>query len=76
MELLGRRAAAGAAFVAVLHEPGFAVRYCGNALLLFGDGECLAGPVGEVVTAANLTRLYGHPLRELSDAGHRWFVPA
>ena len=32
-------------------------------------------PTGEVINATNLTRLYGHPLRELSADGHRWFVP-
>jgi iron complex transport system ATP-binding protein len=75
MELFTRRANKGAAIVAVLHDPGFAVRYCRQALLLFGDGEWLAGSAAEVINAANLTRLYGHPLRELCADGHRWFVP-
>ena len=75
MDLFARRATTGAAIVAVLHDPGFAARYCGQALLLFGDGEWLAGPAGEVIDATNLTRLYGHPLRELRTDGHRWFVP-
>jgi iron complex transport system ATP-binding protein len=75
MEMFARRASQGAATVAVLHDPGFAARYCGRALLLFGDGEWLAGPAAEVINAANLTRLYGHPLRELCADGHRWFVP-
>jgi iron complex transport system ATP-binding protein len=75
MTLFSRCTADGAAIVAVLHDPGFAARYCKGALLLFGDGEWLAGPVTEVITAPNLTRLYGHPLRELSADGQRWFVP-
>ncbi|MCX7167561.1 MAG: ABC transporter ATP-binding protein [Rhodocyclales bacterium] len=75
MDLFARRAAAGAAIVAALHDPGFAARYCSQALLLFGNGEWLAGPADEVITATNLTRLYGHPLRELCADGHRWFVP-
>ncbi|MCX7156693.1 MAG: ABC transporter ATP-binding protein [Rhodocyclales bacterium] len=75
MELLTRRAAAGAAIIAVLHDPGFAARYCRQALLLFGNNEWLAGPAAEVITAANLSRLYGHPLRELGANGDRWFVP-
>jgi len=75
MELFTRRAAKGAAIVAVLHDPGFAARYCRRALLLFGDGEWLAGPAEEVITTSNLTRLYGHPLRELGADGQRWFVP-
>jgi iron complex transport system ATP-binding protein len=75
MELFGRRAAAGAAIVAVLHDPGFAARYCRQALLLFGNDEGLAGPAADIITAENLTRLYGHPLRELRADGRRWFVP-
>lgn len=75
MEMFAQRASRGAAVIAVLHDPGFAARYCRQALLLFGNGEWLAGPAAEVINATNLTRLYGHPLRELSDDGHRWFVP-
>lgn len=75
MDLFSRCATGGAAIVAVLHDPGFAARYCAGALLLFGDGEWLAGPAAEIITAPNLTRLYGHPLRELSADGQRWFVP-
>ncbi|HEX8962884.1 MAG TPA: ABC transporter ATP-binding protein [Rhodocyclaceae bacterium] len=75
MELLTARAARGAGVVAVLHDPGFAARWCGHALLLFGDGDWRAGPVGEVVTAENLSRLYQHPLRQLSGAPYPVFVP-
>lgn len=75
MDLFARRATAGAAIVAVLHDPGFAARYCDHALLLFGSGEWLAGPAADVITSAHLGRLYGHPLRELCADGQRWFVP-
>lgn len=75
MEIFAGRAHLGAGIVAVLHDPGFAARYCSQALLLFGDGEWRAGPAHEVITEASLTRLYGHPLRELSADGRRWFVP-
>lgn len=75
MELFTRQAAAGATVVAVLHDPGFAVRYCEHALLLFGNGEWLAGPATDIVTTENLSRLYGHPLRELRAEELRWFVP-
>jgi iron complex transport system ATP-binding protein len=63
------------ALVAVLHDPGFAVRYCEHALLLFGHGEWLAGPARTIITAENLTRLYGHPLREIGSDNDRWFIP-
>lgn len=81
MELFQRIAApdSDTACIAVLHDPGFALRYCDHALLLFGDGEWLAGASRDIVTAANLGRLYGYPLREIpderSDDGGRWFVP-
>jgi iron complex transport system ATP-binding protein len=75
MEMFARRASKGAAIVAVLHDPGFAARYCSQALLLFGDGEWLAGTASDVITETSLTRLYGHPLRELCADGQRWFVP-
>lgn len=68
-------AACGAALVAVLHDPGFALRYCEHALLLFGNGEWLAGPSQEIITAAHLSRLYGYPLREIRSANDRWFIP-
>lgn len=75
MDLFARHAADGAAIAAVLHDPGFAARYCDKALLLFGEGEWLAGPSAKVITAANLARLYGHPLREFEADGRRWFAP-
>ena len=75
MELLARRAAAGAAVVAVLHDPGFAARYCRHALLLFGDGAWLAGSVADIVTAENLSRLYGHPLQQVSGTPYPVFIP-
>ncbi|MGE5467956.1 MAG: ABC transporter ATP-binding protein [Ignavibacteria bacterium] len=75
MDVLQRRVAQGAAVVAVQHDPGFAARYCQRALLLFGDGEWRAGPVAEVVTAENLSRLYNHPLRALGGAPYPVFVP-
>jgi iron complex transport system ATP-binding protein len=65
-----------AAVVLVLHEPGLACRFCDRALLIHGDGHCALGAIDEVVTAESLSRLYDHPLREIRDGVHRWFVPA
>lgn len=65
----------------VLHEPGLAYRYCDSVLLLFGEGEWLYGSSAAVLTAENLSRLYGYPLLQIESAEvagqtHRWFVPA
>jgi len=77
LELLSRRARAdGVGIVMVLHDINLALRYADRALLLFGESRTLEGPVEAVLTAESLSRLYGHPLRELRDGGARHFVPA
>ena len=77
LELLARRARTeGVAFAMVLHDPNFALRYCDRALLLFGDGSHVAGPVAEVLDEESLSRLYGHPMRRVAtpDFPHPVFV--
>lgn len=77
LELLSRRAREdGVGIVMVLHDINLALRHADRALLLFGEGRTLEGPVEAVLTAESLSRLYGHPLRELRDGGTRHFVPA
>lgn len=72
LELFARRARTdGAAVAMVLHDPNFALRFCDRALLLFGDGTQVEGPVTEVLNEASLSRLYGHPLRRVEN----FFVP-
>ncbi|MDP2795530.1 MAG: ABC transporter ATP-binding protein [Sulfurisoma sp.] len=64
--VLTARAGEGAAVAMVLHDPNFAQRFCDRALLLFGDGRHVEGPVAEVLNEDSLTELYGHPLRRVS----------
>ncbi|HUY02420.1 MAG TPA: ABC transporter ATP-binding protein [Rhodocyclaceae bacterium] len=75
---LARRYAAEcrAGFIIVLHDMNLARRYCRRALLLFGDGRWQEGTSEEVLTAENLSELYGQPLRELSDGDCRYFIVA
>ena len=78
LQLLTRRARQGGiALAMVLHDPNFALRFCDRALLLFGDGTHLAGPVAEVLDEAQLGRLYGHPMMRLTsgDGDQTIFVP-
>ena len=76
LELFSQRASAdGVGIVMVLHDINLALRYADRALLLFGEGKALEGPVEEVLTAAVLSRLYGYPLREVPDGLGRHFVP-
>jgi iron complex transport system ATP-binding protein len=76
LEVLAGLCRRRATVVAVLHDPNLALRYCGRALLLFGGGEWLEGPAAGVLTVENLSRLYGHLLRQLRDDGRRHFFPA
>ena len=64
------------AAVMVLHDPNLAARFCDRLLLLFDDGETLAGPAEELLTEEQLTRLYGHPVRRIADEGGEAWVAA
>lgn len=76
LELLSRLARnpdnGGIAVALVLHDPNFALRYCDQALLLYGDSRHRLGPVPEILDAATLSDLYGHPLRRVDN----FLVPA
>ncbi|MBS4018486.1 MAG: ABC transporter ATP-binding protein [Dechloromonas sp.] len=65
----------GAAVVMVLHDPALAHRFCDRALLVYGDGRCEQGAVDDILTAATLSELYGHGLRQIEDRGQRCFIP-
>lgn len=58
-----------------LHDPNLALRFCDRALLLFEDGEWRTGPAREVITAAHLERLYGHPMQSVEQNGNIAFIP-
>jgi iron complex transport system ATP-binding protein len=59
----------------VLHDVNLAAHFSDQALLLYGAGEYELGPSAAVLDAEGLSRLYGHPLRELRDETRRGFVP-
>lgn len=66
----------GGLLVMSLHDLNLAARFCDHLLLLFGDGEVLAGPAVQVLAPAHLQRLYGHPIAVVESEGRRAFVPA
>lgn len=74
LRLLRTRANAGHAIAMSLHDAGLAARFSDYALLLFGNGEWLAGPTNEVLTEATITRLYGVPVRQIEWESGRTFV--
>jgi iron complex transport system ATP-binding protein len=72
LELFARRAREdGAALAMVLHDPNLALRYCDQAVLLYGDSRHRVGPAAKILDAATLSDLYGHPLRRVEN----FFVP-
>lgn len=74
-EVLKQRAAQGHAVVTALHDINTAVRYCDHALLLFENGVTQCGPAAEIITEANISRLFKHPVRRIAaDTGHV-FIP-
>lgn len=73
--LADRAASPGHAGVFVLHDPYLAARIGTHALLLFADGSHGQGPIGEVLTRANLERLYGLTLREVGVESGTVFLP-
>ncbi|MDO9225113.1 MAG: ABC transporter ATP-binding protein [Pseudomonadota bacterium] len=76
LELVSRRVREeAAALVMVLHDINLAAHFSDQALLLHGEGEHELGASAAVLDAARLSRLYGHPLREIRDETRRWFVP-
>jgi len=74
LRLLRAKADRGSGVIMSMHDAGLAVRFCDQAVLLFGDGEWLCGPTQEVLTEATITRLYGVTVREVRWDGGRTFV--
>ncbi len=70
------RCATGAAVIATLHDPALAERCADRVLLMYGDGRWRLGATHEVLNAGELSLLYATPMRELSGAGRRAFIPA
>jgi len=65
----------GRAVVVSMHDVNEATRVADRVLLLFGDGQSLLGPAAEVLTVANLERLYGIQLAALQHGGRQHFLP-
>ncbi|MGD2141305.1 MAG: ABC transporter ATP-binding protein [Burkholderiales bacterium] len=59
----------------VMHDLVLAHRYCDHVLLLFGDGSHASGSRKEMMTQANLHRLYGFPVKVCTVDGESVFLP-
>jgi iron complex transport system ATP-binding protein len=59
----------------ILHDVNLAVRFCDYVILLFGEGEACCGPIEEVLDAATLGRLYGHPMMAVEGPSGVVYLP-
>lgn len=75
LQLLRKLAMQGRTVVMVLHEPNQALRYCDQALLLYGNGDWECGECKELLTSERLSALYRHPMRLLQAGEERLFIP-
>lgn len=76
LKLLGSLCEAkGKAVMMVLHEPNQALRHSDKVLLLAGDGSWQAGKSKELLTAENLSNLYGYPIEMVSSGERQLFIP-
>jgi iron complex transport system ATP-binding protein len=62
--------------VLISHDLNLARGSATHALLLNGDRQWQAGPVEQVMDAANLSRCLGYPIEAVRHGGRTFYVPA
>lgn len=60
--------------IIVTHDLNIAANYCDNIILCFDDKTLLSGDRNALMTEANLSRLYNHPIHKLSHAQYETWV--
>ena len=70
----GKKADAGAAVIASLHDVNLAVRFADRCLLLFGDGRWDLGATSEILNSARLSQLYATPMEAVRWRNRELFV--
>lgn len=75
MTLFSELATQGNALVMVLHDVGWASRFCDHVLMLFDNGHAIAGTAEEMLNQKNLEALYQCSMREFIVERARHFVP-
>lgn len=59
-----------------LHDANLAQRFCDQILLLFPDGGSMQGACKDMLTTANLSRLYQHEMCAIKQGNHTYWMPA
>ena len=75
MRLFSKLASQGKTLVMVLHDIGWANRFCDHILMLFDNGRTIAGTTEEVLNRNNLEALYQCNMTEFVLGSERHFVP-
>ncbi|TAK91843.1 MAG: ABC transporter ATP-binding protein [Burkholderiaceae bacterium] len=75
LRLLRQLAQIGCSIVFISHDPNHALQIATHALLLFGKGRTVSGPIHEVVTPQSIAELYRCAVREVAAGGQRLIVP-
>ncbi|ABB74186.1 iron complex transport system ATP-binding protein [Nitrosospira multiformis ATCC 25196] len=75
MILFSELAKRGSSIAMVLHDIGWAVKFCNHALLLFDDGHAMSGSIDEVLKRDNLEALYHCNLEEFIAGRQHHFFP-
>lgn len=65
----------GASMMMAIHDVNLACRLCSHAILLLGGGKALTGQFNDIVTAENLSLMYGHEIRHIGTNYGNIFVP-
>jgi len=61
--------------IMILHDLNLVQRYCDYVLLLFSNGETLAGPTNKVLTTESLSKLFNHPTIKIDTSRGPVFLP-
>ncbi len=62
------------AIAMVMHDINLAKQYCDHILLIYDDGQTRTGKAEDILTAENLTEVYGYPITELTVDKQSVFV--
>jgi iron complex transport system ATP-binding protein len=73
MMLFKELAGQGKSLVMVLHDIGWASRFCNHALMLFGNGRAITGTMEKVLNRNNLQALYQCNIGEFVTGSERHF---
>ncbi|PCI59537.1 MAG: ABC transporter [Kordiimonadales bacterium] len=75
MECLKAEAKSGVGVMVVLHDLGYALRYCDKLILLYEGSVLAEGSPAEVLSPENLKRAFGVEVARWDDGATQYLVP-